>query len=245
MNGNVLRNVVVGTPFAVKSVDFTKNDPFFSSSEGKQKKRDSYEMEKHILTICDHPNIVTIRMAINMGEVGLFANYSTGKTYLQLQRVYLIMDFAELGSLGPWLWTNKNSMLTTERMQMTVDLFKGLKYLHDMGITHGDIHLGNVLLFREDNRIVAKWADFGMGFIGQSDRFLPTSRQNLSNLLMKKRRDCEKLAYVYRRIWDFYNPDIDSEELKQLGERFIQFIACVRDGRDLDSAQQQFSDIIN
>ena len=80
MNGNILRNVVEDNPFAVKSVDFTKDDPNFSTPEEKQKKRDSYEIEKYIMTICDHKNIITIRMAVNMGEVGGFTNYTTGKT---------------------------------------------------------------------------------------------------------------------------------------------------------------------
>ena len=47
----------------------------------------------------------------------------------------------------------------------------GLKYLHDYGVVHRDMHTRNVLLFKENNKMVAQWTDFGLGVVIDKNEF--------------------------------------------------------------------------
>ena len=129
--GKPLRNVNRGKPFAVKLVDFMADQPG-KDGPPTQEKRESYEMEKHIMTFANHPNITPIRMAINMGAPQIF-NYhlihkwdipKSGLTYVQHERVYLIMDLAEHGSLEEYL--RKGPIQPSEQIKLVRDCFDGM-----------------------------------------------------------------------------------------------------------------------
>ena len=77
------------------------------------------------MTFANHPNITPIKMAINMGEPRTFTNQSTGREYIQHDRIYLIMDFAEFGSLQSFLEKNGDSMAPTDRIKLTKDCIYG------------------------------------------------------------------------------------------------------------------------
>ena len=53
-----------GTLFAVKYIDFDLEDKSYDAVES----RESFVIEKYILSQLSHPNVVPIRMAINMGN---------------------------------------------------------------------------------------------------------------------------------------------------------------------------------
>jgi len=46
-------------------------------------------------------------------------------------------------------------------------IVKGVKYLHDRRIIHGDIKPANILIFKEDKKYVAKITDFSLSRIGK------------------------------------------------------------------------------
>ena len=181
IRGKPLRNVTEGTPFAVKLVDFNEKNSQMPDIVGQtQEKRESYEMEKYVMTFCDHPNIVSIQMAINMGEPRTLTYRNTSETFVQHDRVYLIMDLADLGSMMDYLNKHCSKMNQQDMINMTRDCFKSIKYLHHNQIVHGDIHMGNVLIFTEElaggQNVVAKWVDFGLAYVNRKGEYLYRSR---------------------------------------------------------------------
>ena len=85
--------------FAVKIVDFGTADDFDTLN-----RRERYETEKYIMTSVNHPNVVTVRNIINMGEQQPYPYTDTPEnTYLSPERIYIFMDFAEGGSLTGYI----------------------------------------------------------------------------------------------------------------------------------------------
>ena len=128
MKGKPLRNVRPGAKFAVKLVDFNINQVLvynssdsdyesYASVEESDEKRESYEIEKYIMTFCNHPNVTHIRMSVNMGEPRVFKHKGSKDTFVQHDRVYLIMDYAEYGSLLTYLARIKSKVNASERIQ--------------------------------------------------------------------------------------------------------------------------------
>jgi hypothetical protein len=138
MKGKPLRNVSPGAKFAVKFVDFTINQVLAypssrsgssgsgSSVEQLDEKCESYEIEKYIMTFCNHPNVTPIRMSVNMGEPRVFKHKDSKDTFIQYDRVYLIMDYAEYGSLLTYLARMKSKVNASERIQWVRQLFSGM-----------------------------------------------------------------------------------------------------------------------
>jgi serine/threonine protein kinase len=58
-----------------------------------------------------------------------------------------------------------------DRLQIAEDLAHGLKQMHELGIIHGDIKPGNVLIQRQGDRVVgARITDFGSAFDRDTNR---------------------------------------------------------------------------
>ncbi|KAK9073917.1 hypothetical protein SSX86_006511 [Deinandra increscens subsp. villosa] len=122
-----------GSLFVVKSSD---------SHEGNQ----SIENEAKILEAIDSPHIVQcLGKHISFGENGHL-------------KINLFIEYMAAGSLGD-LMEKLGGKLGEQVIRVyTREILKGLKYLHDMGIVHGDIKSQNVLLGSRGN---IKLADFG------------------------------------------------------------------------------------
>lgn len=75
--------------------------------------------------------------------------------------VSILTEFADKGSLHEFL--DIAGSLGVEKVRSwTIDLLDALKFLHEKGIIHEDIHAGNVLLVRRPNgEIIPKLADGG------------------------------------------------------------------------------------
>ena len=129
MRGRYLRNVAPGLPFAAKFIDFKKDEEMWSDFEvigESTEEREAYEVEKYIMTFCNHPNVTAIRMAINMGEPGIYKHQNSDKEFVQHDRVYLIMDYAENGCLLTYLEKRNSKVRVSERIQLVRDLFSGM-----------------------------------------------------------------------------------------------------------------------
>ena len=68
-----------------------------------------------------------------------------------------------------------------------------------MDIVHQDIHSDNVLIYKEEGRLVAKWADFGMGFVGKDKQFR-FKRSKPTNIEELKRMDLLETGVLFKAI---------------------------------------------
>ena len=115
---------------------------FFDSEEWTAS---SYNEAKTMLEL-DHPNIVEI-----------FAVFKTPNT------IYIIMELLNGGSLRRLLLKALVGRKLDEAtaFQIIRQTIAGLKYLHNEGKAHLDLHTGNVLLSFEGTTCLCKIADFG------------------------------------------------------------------------------------
>ncbi|NJK41246.1 MAG: serine/threonine protein kinase [Acaryochloridaceae cyanobacterium SU_2_1] len=91
-----------------------------------------------------HPNIVTLQtIAYDEGDRYLVMEYCEGGTLRQL------LDMSISHSLG-------------QRLQLIIDVLKGLEMAHQLGIVHCDIKPENILLTFTPERCLARVTDFGI-----------------------------------------------------------------------------------
>ena len=120
IRGNPLRNCEEGQQFAAKFVDFKS-----VSDENEAKGlRDSYEIEKYIMNFAVHPNIVSIRFAFNFGQQNQCILEYSNHRYLSYDRLYLFMDYADLGDLFKYMRNNSIDDYTC--LKFTRQLFSGI-----------------------------------------------------------------------------------------------------------------------
>ncbi len=75
----------------------------------------------------------------------------------------------------------------------------GMLYLHQRDVIHGDVHTGNALLYRHDDELVAKWTDFGLGYVGSNKqyRFRRIIGEDMND---KYRTDILGMSFVFGHI---------------------------------------------
>lgn len=192
-----------GQPFAVKIVDF-KLDPVTEqrlstpASGDPDRDREMTATEKFIVTNTDDPNVVSVLAIVNMGEPKVHAFRGAPEiTFISTPRIYFFMELADGGALNQWLQRNRK-MAPSLRISILRQLFRGMKYLHDHHIAHGDVHDGNVLMF---GRWTAKWTDFGSGFVSEKGRQYafkqPISQDTWNDVL---RRDLLGMASIFQKV---------------------------------------------
>ena len=76
---------------------------------------------------------------------------------MQFNKVFILLEFAEFGSLRQYYQKNGNLSENQTTFCLT-QILSGLSYLHSKGIAHRDIKCANCLLSSEN---VVKLADFG------------------------------------------------------------------------------------
>ena len=111
-------------------------------------RRKLVESEVNILKQCDHPNIVK------------FVEHFYDDT-----RIFIVMELCSNGDLKAAIAYQKQSGRPFSEEQLLswfLDLFHGIKYLHDLHIIHRDIKPGNILLTQCGS---IKISDFGLSKI--------------------------------------------------------------------------------
>lgn len=136
-----------GTKYAVKV--FTKHPGMDERS-----KTDGLQQEIAVLMGVSHPNILCLK-----------------DTFNEKNAVYLVLELAPEGELFNHI-VMKQKFNEDEARQLFVQLFQGIKYLHDRNIVHRDIKPENILVV--DKEMHVKLADFGLAKIIGEESFTTT-----------------------------------------------------------------------
>ncbi|KAL5379074.1 hypothetical protein DPSP01_008709 [Paraphaeosphaeria sporulosa] len=92
-------------------------------------------------------------------------------TFDEADGVYLVLELAPEGELFNWI-VMKQKLTESEARKVFVQLFQGVKYLHERNIVHRDIKPENILL--TDKNLSVKLADFGLAKIIGEESFTTT-----------------------------------------------------------------------
>lgn len=136
-----------GFKFAVKKFEKRMGDSQRSQTEGLQQ-------EIAVLMSVSHPNVLCLK-----------------DTHEETDGVYLILELAAEGELFNWI-VMKQKLSEAETRKVFIQLFQGIKYLHERNIVHRDIKPENILL--TDKNLSVKLADFGLAKIIGEESFTTT-----------------------------------------------------------------------
>ncbi|KAI1489267.1 kinase-like domain-containing protein [Biscogniauxia mediterranea] len=136
-----------GQKYAVKV--FTKHPGMEDRS-----KTDGLQQEIAVLMGVSHPNVLCLK-----------------DTFNEKNAVYLVLELAPEGELFNHI-VMKQKLSEDETRKLFIQLFQGIKYLHDRNIVHRDIKPENILLVDKDVHV--KLADFGLAKIIGEESFTTT-----------------------------------------------------------------------
>lgn len=136
-----------GMKYAVKKFERRTGDSQRSQNEGLQQ-------EIAVLMSISHPNVLCLK-----------------DTFDETENVYLILELAPEGELFN-LIVSKQKLTEEETRKVFIQLFQGIKYLHERNIVHRDIKPENILL--TDKNLAVKIADFGLAKIIGEESFTTT-----------------------------------------------------------------------
>ncbi|KAG0365507.1 hypothetical protein BGZ54_006466 [Gamsiella multidivaricata] len=71
----------------------------------------------------------------------------------------MVMKYCSNGNLCSFLENNHSNLPWEERYRLSIEITKGLEFLHKSGFYHRDLHSGNILL---DDKMTAMICDFGL-----------------------------------------------------------------------------------
>ncbi|QUC19743.1 uncharacterized protein UV8b_03984 [Ustilaginoidea virens] len=117
-------------------------------------KTEGLQQEIGVLMGVSHPNVLCLK-----------------DTFNERDRVYLVLELASGGELFN-LIVMKKRLTEDETRKVFLQLFQGIKYLHERNIVHRDIKPENILLV--DNDLHVKLADFGLAKIIGEESFTTT-----------------------------------------------------------------------
>ncbi|KAI1338553.1 SMAD/FHA protein kinase [Xylariaceae sp. FL0016] len=136
-----------GQRYAVKI--FTKHPGLEERS-----KTDGLQQEIAVLMGVSHPNVLCLKDTFNENNA-----------------VYLVLELAPEGELFNYI-VMKQKLSEDETRRLFIQLFQGIKYLHDRAIVHRDIKPENILLVDKEAHV--KLADFGLAKIIGEESFTTT-----------------------------------------------------------------------
>ncbi|XP_076067693.1 serine/threonine-protein kinase pim-1-like [Oratosquilla oratoria] len=102
--------------------------------------------------------------------------------FFERSSLYMVMELIP-GAVDLWDYTSKYGNLYSEDARSVFrQLVKAVSECHAAGVAHGDIQLGNVLIFRdsETGSLLLKLLEFGMGRFTQEDKLSPEDHERAS-----------------------------------------------------------------
>lgn len=128
----------------------------FTKHPGKEdkSKTEGLQQEIGVLMGVSHPNVLCLK-----------------DTFTEREHVYLVLELAPEGELFNYI-VRKQKLSEDETRKLFLQLFQGIKYLHDRNIVHRDIKPENILVV--DQNLHVKLADFGLAKIIGEESFTTT-----------------------------------------------------------------------
>ncbi|KAL2756346.1 hypothetical protein ACRALDRAFT_1042580 [Sodiomyces alcalophilus JCM 7366] len=117
-------------------------------------KQDGLQQEIAVLMGVNHPNVLCLK-----------------DTFNERNAVYLVLELAAEGELFNFI-VQKQKLTEDETRKLFIQLFHGVKYLHERNIVHRDIKPENILMV--DKNLGVKLADFGLAKIIGEESFTTT-----------------------------------------------------------------------
>ena len=133
-----------GKIFAIKIVDYTKND--LNNNKNISFNYNSIQEETNLMRLLQNNDFI----------LKYYGSYYSRKS----NTIWLILEYCYCGSLIDFLFAKDSPYSENEIATIIEMVLKGLIFLHDLNIIHRDIKAQNILL-SEDGCI--KLADFGVG----------------------------------------------------------------------------------
>ncbi|EME80151.1 uncharacterized protein MYCFIDRAFT_216120 [Pseudocercospora fijiensis CIRAD86] len=124
------------------------------SGPGERSKVEGLQQEIAVLMGVSHPNVLCLK-----------------DTFDEADGVYLVLELAAEGELFNWI-VMKQKLSEADTRKIFIQLFQGIKYLHERSIVHRDIKPENILLI--DKELNVKIADFGLAKIIGEESFTTT-----------------------------------------------------------------------
>ncbi|PIA90995.1 putative serine/threonine-protein kinase fhkC [Cercospora beticola] len=124
------------------------------SGPGEKSKVEGLQQEIAVLMGVSHPNVLCLK-----------------ETFDEADGVYLVLELAPEGELFNWI-VMKQKLSEVETRKLFIQLFQGIKYLHERNIVHRDIKPENILIV--DKQLNVKIADFGLAKIIGEESFTTT-----------------------------------------------------------------------
>jgi serine/threonine protein kinase len=139
----------------------------------------------------------------------------------------IYLEYATHGTLADYL--RSKDVCPCTKNALAKDIVNGLQTLHECGITHGDLKLENVLIFkRSDGSVVAKLADFGCAIVeaeegtqlpgGTPPWNAPEWRENIEPSLMHKTDIYSLGLLIWRLTINGKNP-FENDEPQNIEKR--------------------------
>ena len=140
-----------GAKVALKVASINQNFSFIGTRNLEaQVARELKEAQSEALTLFPlrHPNVVSVYgIAVHYRELDL--------------NVITVVELCTT-SLQDYIRDKKNAISFEEKLDLLKQIVSGMIYLHSENVMHRDLKPANVLLLKQEDRYVAKLADFGL-----------------------------------------------------------------------------------
>lgn len=103
-----------------------------------------------------HPNIVNL--------IGLLMDEHSDRPSLSL-----ILEHSAFGTIASFLDDRPEMLSVIERVDLILQIAKGLEALHELKICHGDVKTQNTLVFQNGEKWTVKLSDFGQSVVAAQD----------------------------------------------------------------------------
>ncbi|MDH3629252.1 MAG: serine/threonine-protein kinase [Acidobacteriota bacterium] len=103
-----------------------------------------FESERQALALMDHPYIAQV--------------FEAGET--ETGRPYFVMEYVK--GLSVTQYCDKHKLTTRERLNLFIEICRGVQHAHQKAIIHRDIKPSNVMIVEHDDKPIPKIIDFGI-----------------------------------------------------------------------------------
>ncbi|KAG2386911.1 hypothetical protein C9374_001946 [Naegleria lovaniensis] len=137
-SGVVFKGSFKGTDVAIKKMKITDTD---------DQEQEIFEKEVFLLKSLRHPNVLSF-IGVCIGSSDELQHYQ-----------FIITEFMDNGSLDRYMRKLRGKFYMETKLDILMDICRGMVYLHYKGIIHRDLKPQNILLTKEGT---AKIGDFGI-----------------------------------------------------------------------------------